>query len=119
MNNLPYIKHTHTHTHTHTPTQTQTHALTHTHTHTHTHIYVSKTESRNPVFICSHLVLVNAYEGYESALSGTAEDTAIKTHLRGIFGLVAITESTFVDNMFSCRQKLSLSLLYIFVQRNY
>ena len=66
--------------------------------------------------LCSHLVLVYTDEGYESALLGTAEDTAIKTHLRRIFGLVGVTESTFVDNMFFCRQKLSLSLLYIFVQ---
>jgi hypothetical protein len=69
--------------------------------------------------LCSHLVLVHTDEGYESDLSGTAKDTTIKTHLRGIFGLVGITESTFVDNMFSCRQRLSLSLLYIFVQRIY
>ena len=67
-------------------------------------MYVCKPESRNPVFICSHLALVHTDEGYESVLSGTAEDTAIKTHLIGIFGLVGITESTFVDNMFFCRQ---------------
>ena len=82
-------------------------------------VCVRKPESRNPVFICSRLTSVNADEGYESALSGTAENTAIKTHLRGIFGLVSITEPDFVENMFSCRQRLSLSLLYIFVQRIY
>ena len=99
MNNLLYIKHTHTQIYIYV------------------YINVSKPESRNPVFICSHLALVPTDEGYESALSGTAEDTAINMHLRGIFGLVGITESTFVDNMFFCRQRLSLSLLYIFVQR--
>ena len=101
MNNLPYIK------------------LKHTHTYMYIYIYVSKPESRNPVFIALPLDISSYWWRIWKCFIRTAEDTAIKTLLRGIFVLVGITESTVVDNMFFCRQILLLSLLHIFVQRIY
>jgi hypothetical protein len=49
---------------------------------------------------------------HKRAVSGTAEDAAIKKHLRGAYGFVGVTESTFADNMFFSRHYIPLSIIY-------